>query len=96
MGNDKNRKEGYYWVSINDKWEPGFWNTKNWKVIYMDKPVIVDKVGSFIGAYGQSSHEELAVLPLWDAINCTNLEPDFVEALNQLIDTQRKPTKERF
>jgi len=64
MADDKNRKEGYYWVKINDKWEPAFWNTKNWKIIYFEKPTIVDEVGSFIGAYGQSSHEELAVLPL--------------------------------
>lgn len=30
------------------------------------------------------------------AINCIDLEPDFIEAMNQLIDTQRKPTKKRF
>lgn len=96
MEKDENRKEGYYWVKINDKWEPAFWNTKNWKVIYFEKPTIVEEVGSFIGAYGQRSYEELAVLPLRGVINCTDLEPNFIEALNQLIDIHRKPTKKRF
>jgi len=29
-------------------------------------------------------------------INCTDLDTDFIEALNQLIDVHRKPTKKRF
>ena len=35
-------------------------------------------------------------LPLCGVINCTDLEPDFVNALNQLVKTQRQPTKKRF
>lgn len=29
-------------------------------------------------------------------IDCTDLEPDFVNVLNQLVETQRQPIKKRF
>ena len=35
-----------------------------------------------------------SVIP--DIIDCTDLEPDFIKTLNELVDTQRKPTKKRF
>ena len=35
-------------------------------------------------------------LNLHSVIDCTNLEPDFIKALNELVDTQRQPTKRRF
>jgi len=37
---------------------------------------------------------KLCNLPV--VINCTDLEPDFIEGLNTLVDTQIKPTKKRF
>ena len=43
-----------------------------------------------------SSEPQKQACNLCGVINCTDLEPDFVEALNQLINTQIKPTKKRF
>jgi len=38
----------------------------------------------------------IQALNIPSVIHCTDLEPDFVNALNQLVKTQRQPTKKRF
>jgi hypothetical protein len=38
----------------------------------------------------------IQALNIPSVIHCTDLEPEFVNALNQLVKTQRQPTKKRF
>ena len=45
---------------------------------------------------GNKTQQSENTLPIHGVIDCTDLEHDFIEALNQLIDTQKKPTRERF
>jgi hypothetical protein len=77
-----NRIYGYYWVKINEKWEPALWNSKKqWILIGFEKPALVDEVGELIMRDGKkpTSEPDTQALPLNvvsfnEACECDNTE----------------------
>ena len=89
----------FYWVKFEGEWEPakykgnGWWDMINSDFEWSEPDI--EEIGEQCVRHENNTSEN-SVLNLCSVINCTDLEPDFIEALNQLINTQRKPTKERF
>ena len=89
----------FYWIKLEGKWEPAmYYGNGYWHLIHSDYEwhnSDIEEIGEACVRHENNTSENSG-LNLCGAINCIDLDPDFVEALNQLINTQIKPTKKRF
>jgi hypothetical protein len=66
------------------------------QILYDETGMLVENHQDIAKAMEKYHQAKLELLGIGGVINCTELEPDFINALNQLIDTHREPRKKRF